>query len=287
MAAEVTSERHRPVEDRILVIQAGVADKRYYRDMWQARELLYMLAKRDIMVRYRQTAVGVLWGWIRPALNILIFTLVFGVVARLPSQEGVPYPVLVMTGLMPWLLFASLLGEMSNSLLNNAHMVSKVYFPRLLIPFSAVPVNLFDFATSSILMVLLMLYYGFAPSWQIIFLPFFILLTILIAMGAGLLFAALNVAYRDFRYIVPFVLSVGWLVSPVGYTPASVPENLRFFFSLNPLVTVIEGFRWSILGSATSLDWRAVTISMVLCLIILIAGISLFRRFEKAFADVI
>jgi lipopolysaccharide transport system permease protein len=273
--------------ERIIVLEAGRPDARYWSDMWTFRELLLMLAKRDVLVRDRQTMIGILWGVLRPALNVLIFTLVFGVVARLPSEEGVPYPVLVMTGLLPWTLFSSALSDMSNSLLFNANMVSKIYFPRLLVPFSTIPVNLFDFVVSFFLLVAMMLFYEFIPSWKIIFLPVFVLLAVLIAAGPGLLFAALNVSYRDVRFIVPFVLSVGWLVSPVGFSSNIVPAQLQFIFTVNPLVALIAGFRWSILGQAPHLDWVAAAISLLLAAAFVVWGIVVFRKTERSFADVI
>lgn len=275
------------VGERVLVLEAGRPDATYWQDLWGARELLFVLAKRDILVRYKQTSIGVVWGVVRPALNVLVFTLVFGVVARLPSQEGVPYPVLVMTGLMPWMLFSSLLSEMSGSMVGNAHVISKIYFPRLLVPLSTIPVNLFDFSIAFVLMLVLMTYYGFVPSWQIVFLPLLMAWTVLIATGAGLVFAALNVSYRDMRFVVPFLISVGWLLSPVGYSPAIVPDSWSFIFTLNPMVALIESFRWAILGHGSPLDWRPAIVSIVATLILLFLGVKFFRSSERAFADVI
>ncbi len=276
-----------PAHDKVVVLEAGRVDALYWSALWRARELMYVLAKRDIMVRYRQTVIGLLWSLVRPALNVFVFTLVFGVVARLPSQDGVPYPVLVLSGLMPWALFSTLLTDMSNSLLINAATVSKSYFPRLLVPLSTIPVNLFDFVISFVLMAMLMLYYGFVPSWRIVFIPALAVLTILAASGLGLMLAALNVRYRDVRYIVPFLISIGLLLSPVGYTPEAVPENLRFLFSLNPMVSVIEGFRWAILGQAFVPGVTALAASALFCGAFLIAGIAVFRKSEREFADVI
>jgi lipopolysaccharide transport system permease protein len=273
--------------DKVVVLEAGRPDARYWQDLWESREIMYVLARRDFLVRYKQTVIGVLWAVVRPAMNVLIFTLVFGVVARLPSQEGVPYPVLVLSGLMPWMLFSSLLSEMSGSMLNNGHMIAKIYFPRLLVPMSTIPVNLIDFAISCVLMVALMLFYGFVPSWQIVFLPLLMLWTVIVATGAGLIFASLNVSYRDVRYVVPFALSIGWLLSPIGYTLAIVPDYLRFFFTLNPLVALIESFRWSILGQGAPLDWPPVAISIAICVVLLYGGVKYFKRSERAFADVI
>lgn len=283
VAAPTTISAH----EEVVVLEAGSVDALYWIAVWRARELMYVLAKRDITVRYRQTVVGVLWSVVRPALNVLVFTLVFGVVARLPSQEGVPYPVLVLSGLMPWTLFSTVLSDMSNSLLINAATVSKTYFPRLLVPLSTIPVNLFDFAISVVLMALLMLYYGFFPSWRIVFVPALAALTIFVASGLGVMLAALNVRYRDVRYIVPFIVSIGWLLSPVGYTPESVPENFRFLFSLNPMVSIIDGFRWAILGKAFSTSAISVALSVLLCGALLVGGIAVFRKAEREFADVI
>lgn len=276
-----------PVHDQVVVLEAGSVDALYWSALWRARELMYVLARRDIMVRYRQTVIGVLWSLVRPALNVFVFTLVFGILARLPSQDGVPYPVLVLSGLMPWALFSTLLSDMSNSLLINAATVSKTYFPRLLVPLSTIPVNLFDFVISFALMAMLMLYYGFVPSWRIVFIPALVFATVVAASGLGLMLAALNVQYRDVRYIVPFVISIGLLLSPVGYAPEAVPEHLRFFFSLNPMVSIIEGFRWATLGQAFMPGATAVAVSVLFCATLLIAGIAVFRKTEREFADVI
>ena len=254
--------------------------------MWRYRELFYFLAWRDILVRYKQTAIGVLWALLRPLLTMIVFTIVFGKLAKLPS-EGMPYPILVFAAMLPWQFFSSAFTEAGNSLITNSNLISKVYFPRLVVPTSAVIVSFADFLVSGILMVGLMIWYGHMPSWRIVFLPLFILIAFAAAMGSGLWVAALNVEYRDFRYIVPFVVQFGLYVSPVGFSSSIVPEKWRLLYSLNPMVGVIDGFRWSILGGDSKIFWPGFLLSISLVLAMLISGIAYFRRMEKNFADVI
>jgi len=270
----------------VLVIEAGRAERHYWRDLWRYRELFFFLAWRDILVRYKQTAIGIVWALGRPLITMLVFTLVFSKLAKLPS-EGVPYPILVFAALLPWQFFSSAFSGAGDSLISNAGMISKVYFPRLVIPTSAVIVSFVDFLVSAFIMVGLMIWYGFAPSWRVFTLPLFTLVAFAAAMGAGLWIAALNVKYRDFRIIVPFVVQFGLYISPVGFSSSIVPEQWRLLYSLNPMVGVIDGFRWAILGGNTQLFWPGFLLSLSLVLLILVTGIYYFRKTEKLFADVI
>ncbi len=270
----------------VLVIEAGRAERHYWKDLWRYRELFYFLAWRDILVRYKQTVIGLAWALIRPFLTMVVFVIVFSKLAKLPS-DGVPYSILVFAALLPWQFFANAFTEAGNSLISNANMISKVYFPRLVVPGSAVIVSFVDFLISGIILIGLMLWYGFVPDWRIFTLPLFIIITFAAAMGTGLWTAALNVKYRDFRYIIPFVVQFGLYVSPVGFSSAIVPEQWRLLYSLNPMVGVIDGFRWAILGGNYQLYWPGFSLSLFLVLVILITGIYYFRKTEKTFADVI
>ena len=270
----------------VLVIEAGRAERHYWRDLWRYRELFYFLAWRDILVRYKQTVIGLAWALIRPFLTMVVFVFVFSKLAKLPS-DGVPYPILVFAALLPWQFFANAFTEAGNSLISNANMISKVYFPRLVVPASAVIVSFVDFLISGAILVGLMIWYGFTPDWRILTLPLFILIAFAAAMGAGLWTAALNVKYRDFRYIIPFVVQFGLYVSPVGFSSTIVPEQWRLLYSINPMVGVIDGFRWAILGGNTQLYWPGFVLSLFLVLVILVTGIVYFRKTEKSFADVI
>ncbi len=270
----------------ILIIEAGRTERHYWHDLWRYRELFYFLAWRDILVRYKQTVIGLAWALIRPFLTMLVFVFVFSKLAKLTS-EGAPYPILVFAALLPWQFFANAFTEAGNSLISNANMISKVYFPRLVVPASAVIVSFVDFLISGVILVGLMIWYGFSPDWRILTLPIFILIAFAAAMGAGLWMAALNVKYRDFRYIIPFVMQFGLYVSPVGFSSSVVPENWRLLYSINPMVGVIDGFRWAILGGNTQLYWPGFLLSLFLVMVILVTGIIYFRKTEKTFADVI
>ena len=273
-------------ENGTIIIEAGRTEHHYWRDLWRYRELFYFLAWRDILVRYKQTVIGFLWAFLRPFLTMIVLVIVFGKLAKLPS-EGAPYPILVFAALLPWQFFSNAFTEAGNSLISNSNMLSKVYFPRLVIPTSAVIVSFVDFLISSLILVGLMVWYGFFPDWRILTLPFFVLIAFAAAMGAGLWIAALNVKYRDFRYIVPFVVQFGLYVSPVGFSSAIVPEQWRLWYSLNPMVGVIDGFRWVLLGNGAQLYWPGFLLSLALVLALLASGIFYFRRTEKTFADVI
>jgi lipopolysaccharide transport system permease protein len=269
-----------------LVIRAGHTESQYWQDLWRYRELLYFLAWRDILVRYKQTAIGIAWALLRPFLTMIVFTIVFGNLANLPSG-GIPYPILVFAGMLPWQFFADTLSRCSSSLIGNANLISKVYFPRLIVPASAMIGSFIDFLISGIILLGLMVWYNFVPSWQILTLPLFIAIAAVAAMGLGLWLAALNVKYRDFQYIVPFLVQFGLYISPVGFSSNIVPEQWRSLYYLNPMVGVIDGFRWAILGRGTQLYEFGFFLSMVLIILLLISGIWYFRKTERTFADVI
>jgi lipopolysaccharide transport system permease protein len=269
-----------------LVIEAGRTESQYWQDLWRYRELFYFLAWRDILVRYKQTAIGIFWALIRPFLTMVVFTVVFGKLANLPSY-GAPYPILVFSAMLPWQFFSNALSECSNSLLSNANMISKVYFPRLIVPISAVIVSFVDFLISGMILLGLMAWYNFVPDWRILMLPLFILIAFMAAIGGGLWLAALNVEYRDFRYIVPFIVQFGLYISPVGFSSSIVPEQWRLLYSLNPMVSVIDGFRWAIIGGEATLYWPGFTLSLGLVILLFASGIWYFRKMERTFADVI
>jgi lipopolysaccharide transport system permease protein len=269
-----------------IIIRAGQAERQYWKDLWRYRELFYMLAWRDIAVRYKQTAIGFAWALIRPFLTMVVFSVVFGSLAKLPS-EGAPYPILVFAAMLPWQFFANALSECSNSLISNANLISKVYFPRLIVPTSAVITSFVDFMISGMILLGLMAWYNFVPSWRILTLPGFVAIAFAASMGAGLWLAALNVEYRDFRYIVPFIVQFGLYISPVGFSSSVVPQEWRLLYSLNPMVGVIDGFRWAILGGEAAIYWPGFFVSVGLVGLLLISGIGYFRKMEKRFADVI
>lgn len=269
-----------------LVIEAGRSERQYWQDLWKYRELFYFLAWRDILVRYKQTAVGMVWALIRPFLTMVVFTVVFGSLAKLPSQ-GAPYPILVFAAMLPWQFFANALSECGNSLISNSNLISKVYFPRLIVPTSAVIVSFVDFMISGIILLGLMAYFNFVPTWRILTLPLFILIAFAASIGAGLWLAALNVEYRDFRYIIPFIVQFGLYISPVGFSSNIVPEQWRLLYSLNPMVGVIDGFRWAILGGEANIYWPGFSLSIGLVVIMLLTGIWYFRKMERRFADII
>lgn len=269
-----------------LIIEAGRSDLQYWKDLWRYRELFYFLAWRDILVRYKQTAIGVLWALIRPLLTMIVFTVIFGKLAKLPSND-VPYPILVFAAMLPWQFFSNALSECSNSLISNSNLVSKVYFPRLIVPTSAVVVSFIDFLISASILVALMIWYKFAPTWGMLMLPLLIILAFAAALGGGLWFAALNIKYRDFRFIVPFVVQFGLYVSPIGFSSAIVPEQWRLLYSLNPMVGVIDGFRWAILGQNNPMYWPGFMLSIGIVFGLLISGVWYFRKTERTFADII
>ncbi|MDT8441093.1 MAG: ABC transporter permease [Desulfuromonadales bacterium] len=270
-----------------LIIEAGRTERYYWRDLWRYRELFMFLAWRDILVRYKQTVIGVAWAVIRPVLTMLVFTVVFGKLAGLPSEGAAPYAVMVYAAMLPWQFFANSLAESSNSLVGNANLISKIYFPRLIIPASSVITSFVDFLISGVILVVIMAWYQFWPSWRIVTLPFFVAIAFAAAMGAGLWLTALNVKYRDFRYIVPFIVQFGLYISPVGFSSSIVPEQYRLLYSLNPMVGVIDGFRWAILGGESNIYLPGFLLSLTVVAALLGWGVCYFRKTEKGFADVI
>ncbi len=270
-----------------IVLAPGRADRHYWRDLWRYRELFQVLAWRDLAVRYKQTVIGVIWAIIRPLLTMVIFTIVFGRLAKLPTEGAAPYALMVFAGMLPWFLFSSILGDASNSIVGNASLIGKVYFPRIIVPSAAAVVAMADFAINLLLMFLLMAWYRFTPSWHLIFLPGFAVLAVLAALGPALIITALNVKYRDFRYIIPFILQFGLYVSPVGFSSAVIPDRWRFWYGLNPLVGVIDGFRWCLLGGDGALALPSLLLSVAVVAALVWLGIAYFRRTEKIFADLL
>ncbi len=281
MIKTVVSPSHR------IVLEAGRTEKNYWRDIWRYRELFYFLAWRDILVRYKQTAIGVAWALIRPLLTMIVFTVVFGKMAKLPSDAGAPYPVMVFAAMLPWQFFSSAFAEAGNSLVGNSAMISKVYFPRMVIPVSAVIVSFVDFLISFAILVMMMLWYGFVPGIHILTLPVFTFIAFAASLGPGLWIASLNVKYRDFRYVIPFIVQIGLYISPVGFSSSIVPAKWRLIYSLNPMVGVIDGFRWAILGGDYKLYMPGFILSLAVVMVLLVTGIYYFRMTEKDFADVI
>ena len=269
-----------------LVIEPGRGFRHYWRDLWQYRELFFFLSWRDILVRYKQTAIGVAWGILRPLLTMIIFTVIFGYLAKLPS-EGVPYPILVFAAMLPWQFFSGSLTECSNSFITNAPMLTKIYFPRLIVPASSVIVNLVDFLISFVLLGGLMAWYRFVPGWRVLTLPLFLGMAFLASFGLGLWLATLNVKYRDFRYVVPFIVQLGLYISPVGFSSSVVPGPWRLLYSINPMVGVIDGFRWAILGGDSRIYWTGFLLSTAVTLTIFLLAIRYFRATERKFADII
>ena len=271
----------------VTVIEPGQQERNYWRDLWRYRELFQVLAWRDLSVQYKQTAIGVVWALIRPLLTMVVFTIIFGRIAQLPSDGTSPYPLMVFAGMLPWTFFSSGLAGASNSLVNNANLISKVYFPRLIVPTAAVVVAFVEFLINFAILVALFVWYQFLPSWHIIFLPFFVILAFLASIGPSLWLTALNVQYRDFRYIIPFIVQFGLYVSPVGFSSSVIPEHWRLLYSLNPMVGVIDGFRWCILGGQSQLYLPGLALSAVVTIFFLWFGIRKFRKLEKSFADLI
>jgi lipopolysaccharide transport system permease protein len=269
-----------------LIIEAGHSERNYWRDLFRYRELFYFLAWRDVLVRYKQTVIGILWAVLRPLLTMAVFTFVFSRIAKLPA-DGVPYPVMVFAAMLPWQLFATSLSEGSGSLINNANLISKVYFPRLIVPASAVIVSFVDFAISMVLLGVLMAFYKVWPGWPILMLPVFTGLALLASAGAGIWLAALNVKYRDFRYVVPFIVQFGLYLSPVGFSSNIVPSQWRLLYSINPMVGVIDGFRWAVSGGRTAFPTQSLELALVASILVLATGIWYFRKTERTFADVI
>jgi lipopolysaccharide transport system permease protein len=270
----------------VTIIEPGRVGRRYWRDLWTYRELFYFLAWRDILVRYKQTALGAAWAILRPLLVMIVLTIIFGRVAKLGS-DGTPYPLLVFAGLLPWQFFANAFTDAGNSLILNESMVSKIYFPRLMIPASAVIVSFVDFVVAGTVFAALMVWYRFLPDWRILMLPLLIAIMLAAAVGVGVWVAALSVKYRDARYLIPFAVQFGLYVSPVGFSSSVIPDSWRLLYSLNPVVGIIDGFRWSLFSGKSPLYWPALTVSCGVVFVLLISGILYFRKTERLFADVI
>ena len=270
-----------------IILEPGRTEKNYWRDLWRYRELFQVLAWRDVSVRYKQTVIGVAWAILRPFLTMVIFTVIFSRLAKLPSEGKAPYALMVFVGMLPWTFFSTALSDASNSLIGNANLISKVYFPRLIIPTATVIVGFVDLLISFGILAAMMIWYRFQPSWQIFLLPIFVLLAFLASLGPGLWITALNVKYRDFRYVIPFILQFGLYVSPVGFSSTVVPEKWRLLYSLNPLVGVIDGFRWCVLGGDSQLYMPGFLISLCVVALFVWLGVAYFRRTERSFADMI
>ncbi len=270
-----------------LVIEAGRVEGQYWRDLWKYRELFYFLAWRDFLVRYKQTVIGIAWALVRPLLTMLVFTVVFGKIAKLPSEGGAPYSILVFAAMLPWQFFSSSLTEASNSLITNPNLISKIYFPRLIVPASSVITSFADFLISFAILAVMMVWYHSWPDWRVVSLPLFVAMAFGAAMGTGLWLCALNVEYRDFRYIVPFIVQFGLYVSPVGFSSSVIPEKWRLIYSLNPIVGVIDGFRWALLPKAGHLYWPGLLASLGSTVVLCFTGNWYFRKVERTFADVI
>lgn len=267
------------------IIEAGQANRGYWRDLWRFRELFLFLTWRDILVRYKQTVFGILWSILRPLMTMLVFTLVFGKIAKLPTDGDVPYSLMVFAALLPWQVFSNALQESSNSLIGNEGLISKVYFPRIILPVSSIITSAVDFCISFVIFLAMLVFFGVGLHLQILLLPFFVMLSLLTAIGAGLIISALNVSFRDFRYIIPFIVQFGLYVSPVGFSSSVVPEEWRLLYSLNPMVGVIDGFRWCLLGENVSFYWPGFLTSIAVVMVLLYSGIRIFRSMERSFAD--
>lgn len=286
-----------PVEE--IVIEAGKTERQYWRDLWRYRELFYVLSWRDIAVRYKQTVIGVLWAIIQPLLTTIIMTIIFGKIANLKSPGEAPYAIMVLAAMLPWQFFANSLSNSSMSLVNNANLIAKIYFPRMIVPASAAITSFVDLLVSFGLLLAFMAFYQFPPTWSMLWLPVFVIVSFFAAMGPGLLVTALNVKYRDFRYVIPFIVQFGLYVSPVGFSTAEFRERLVhllgeesaeiafMLYSVNPMVGVIDGFRWAILGEQSAIHWPSFAVSVAFVAIFLWFGIWYFRRTERTFADVI
>jgi len=272
-------------------IEPGRSERNYWKDLWRYRELFYILSWRDIKVRYKQTIIGVAWSIIRPLLTMMIFTFVFGKIAKFPVPDGINYSLLVFAGLLPWQFFATGISESSNSLIGNEKLISKVYFPRMIIPASSVITSLVDFLISLLLMFGLLIWFRVVPSTNLVFLPLFVIIAFFASFGIGLWLTSLNVKYRDFKHVVPFMVQLGLYISPVGFTSeiaaTIIPEKFRLLYYLNPMAGVIDGFRWCFFGNKMDVNMDGILISLIVTLFFMFIGIRTFRRMEKSFADLI
>ncbi len=273
--------------EKVTIIEAGRSERHYWLELWRYRELFQVLAWRDLSIRYKQTAIGAVWALIRPLLTMVVFTVIFERVAKLPSDGSAPYALMVFAGMLPWSFFATGLADASNSLISNSNLISKVFFPRLIVPTAVIIVSFVDFLISFSILLAMLVWYKFMPGWQIVFLPLFVALAFLASLGPSLWITALNVKYRDFRYIIPFMVQFGLYVSPVGFSSSVVPQEWRMLYQLNPIVGVIDGFRWCILNGQSPLDATSLISSVVVTAFFLWFGIRQFRKMERGFADLI
>jgi lipopolysaccharide transport system permease protein len=269
------------------IIEAGRANRNYWRDLWRYRELFQVLAWRDFTVRYRQTIVGVVWAVLRPILTVIVLTVIFNRVAGLSSEGTAPYAIMVLAGMLPWAFFSNALADSSSSLVANSTLVSKIYFPRMILPAATILVSLVDLLVGLVIVAILMAAYRYAPDWKILTLPLFAGMAFLAALGPGLWITAVNVRYRDFRYVIPFIVQFGLYISPVGFSYGVIPQDWRLVYSLNPMVGVINGFRWAILGGDAPLYPESIGISVAIIAALLVVGVWQFRRLERSFADLI
>ena len=274
-----------------IIIEPGLGFKNYWQDLWRYRELFYILAWRDVAVRYKQTVAGAAWALIQPFMSMVIMAVIFGKIAGLPSEGGAPYPIMVFAAMLPWQFFSNALSSASQSIVGNAQLISKVYFPRLIIPTSSIVVSFVDFLVSCLILVGLMVWFQFPPTWRLLALPCFVVLAILAALGPGLIITALMVRFRDFRFLVPFIVQFGLYVSPVAYSSSVIRdklgEHLFLWYSLNPMVAVIDAFRWALLGGESTLYWPGFLLSLFVSVVLCLSGIKVFRSTERAFADLI
>jgi lipopolysaccharide transport system permease protein len=269
-----------------IILESGRPERQYWADLWRYHELFYVLAWRDILVQYKQTVIGILWAVLRPILTVIIFTVIFGKIADLPS-EGMPYPIFVLAAMLPWTFFSTAFSNAGNSLVNNFALIGKIYFPRMIIPAASIIVAVVDLLISFVLLIILMFWYNFSPTWHILTLPLFLLIGFFAAFGSGLFIAALNVRYRDFRIIIPFIIQLGLFASPVAFSTTLIPEKYQIFYYLNPMVAVIDGFRWAVSGGRTALNMTEIYISIAIVVFLCILGVMYFRKTEKTFADLI
>jgi len=274
-------------DSKLKIIEPGAIEKNYWRDLWHFKELFLILAWRDVSVQYKQSVIGITWAVIRPFMTMIIFTFVFGSLAKLPSEGNTPYALMVFAGMLPWTLFSTTLANSANSLVGNSQLISKVYFPRMIIPSATAVVAVVDFLISMIILFFLMWYYSFTPSVKLLLIPFFVLLTLATSLGIGLFFAAFNVKYRDFKHAIPFMIRMGLYLSPVGFSSSTIPDKWRLLYNINPMVGIINGFRWCILGEAEGFSVMNLLISIVFISFILWMGIRKFRKTEREFADLI
>lgn len=270
----------------MITIEAGKTNRQYSKDLWHYRELFGFLSWRDILVRYKQTIIGVAWSVLRPLLTMVVFTIVFGRLAKMPS-DGIPYPILVFSAMLPWQFFSNTLNEGGNSLINNEKLISKVYFPRIIVPTTSMIVSFIDFLISLGLLLIMFICYWTAPSWKIIFMPIFLIMSIIVSLGVTFWISALNVKYRDFRFVLPFIVQFGLYISPVGFSSSVIPDKWRMLYSLNPMVGVIDGFRWVITGNTNFIYWPGLVTSVFVTALLFVIGVKYFRSTERDFADVI